>query len=262
MGIHEMLNWWNLIYVAPLLISVMWILTTVFSGMHGHAGHGASHGAEHHFGDVGHHVTHAVGHAMHHGDVGHGHVDGHAGAHAHASDAHGAHGGHNGHGHHEHSHASHDNAPSRIIMLLGIGQVPITLLIGVFLLCWGAFGLLANQLFGILHYPGIYIWPSLALTFVVSSAITRSMAAIVGRLLPGEETYGVTRFQLVGSLGKTVYPTTEVTGTVDIKDQSGTVHRVQAKVEPGKEDIPGGSDVIIVDFDEDDKRFVVRVGSI
>jgi membrane protein implicated in regulation of membrane protease activity len=147
-------------------------------------------------------------------------------------------------------------------MLLGIGQVPVTLLIGVFLLCWGAFGLLANQLFGILQYPGIYIWPSLAVTFVVSSVVTRSMAAVVGRLLPGEETYGVTRFELVGSLGKVIYPATDNSGTVDIKDRTGTVHRVQAKVEPGTDPVPAGSDVIIVDFDEDDKRFVVRQGSI
>lgn len=238
MGIHELSQWWNLIYVVPLLISVAWILTTVFSGMHGHAGHGASHGAGHHVGEVGHHVTHAIGHAAHHGDA----------AHAHA-----------GHGH---SQASHDNAPSRIIMLLGIGQVPVTLIIGVFLLCWGAFGLLANQLFGILHYPGIYIWPSLAVTFVVSSAVTRSMAAIVGRLLPGEETYGVTRFELIGSLGKAVYPTTENTGTVDISDRYGTVHRVQAKVESEKETIPAGGDCIVVDFDEQDKRFIVREGSV
>jgi hypothetical protein len=249
MGIHDWLNWWNLIYVVPLLISVAWILTTVFSGMHGHAGHGASHGAGHHIGEVGHHVAEAAAHAVHHGDVGHtaahGHVQGDG-------------------AHHAHAHTSHeDTAPSRLLMLLGIGQVPVTLLIGVFLLCWGAFGMLTNQLFGIaLRYPGIYIWPSLGVTFVSSSAVTRAMASIVGRLLPGDETYGVTRFELVGSMGRSVFPTSEKAGTIDIKDRYGTVHRVQAKVEPGKEAIPSGADCIVVDFDEDDKRFIVREGSV
>ena len=245
MGLQEMLHWWNLIYLVPLVISVAWILTTVFSGMHGH-GHDVSHDVGH----VGHDVAHAIGHAMHHGgDAGHGHDLGHNGS-AHGHDAHGD------------AHSDGSNTTARLIMLFGFGQVPITLLIGVFLLCWGAFGMLFNQVFGILKYPGIYIWPSLGLTFVVSAAITRSMAAIVGRLIPGEETYGVSRFELIGLLGRTVFSTTESSGTVDIKDPSGTVHRMQAKVEPGKEPIPSGSDVIVVDLDENDNRYVIRQGKV
>lgn len=240
MSVTDMLHWWNLIYVVPLLVSVAWILTSVFSGAHGHASHGGSHAAGHHLGELGHHVAHSVGHAVHHGDVGHAH-DG---------------------GHQSHSHGSHESSPSRIIMLLGLGQVPITLLIGVFLLCWGAFGLLSNQFFGILKYPPIFIWPSLAVTFVASATITRSMAAIVGRMIPQEETYGVSRAELCGSLGKTVYAVSESAGTVDIKDRFGTVHRVQAKVEKKEESIPAGSDVIVVDFDDEDKRFIVRQGSV
>jgi membrane protein implicated in regulation of membrane protease activity len=259
MGIHELLQWWNLIYIAPLCISVAWILTTVLSGMHGHGvghgGHDVGHDVGHAVGHAAHDIGHAAGHAIHHGDAGHVHGDA----------AHG-HGGDDRPGQtpigHIHT-VDHDNTASRLIMLLGIGQVPITLLIGVFLLCWGAFGMLANQIFGsIMKYPAIYIWPSLGVTFVVSSAVTRSMAAIVGRLIPSDETYGVSRMELVGSLGHTVYPASENAGTVDIKDRFGTVHRVQAKIEPAKEVVPPGVDVIVVDFDEDDKRFIVRQGTI
>jgi membrane protein implicated in regulation of membrane protease activity len=146
--------------------------------------------------------------------------------------------------------------------VLGTKHIPLTLLIGIFLLCWGAFGLLSNRLFGILHYPGIYVWPSLVTTFFASSIVTRSMAAVFGRFLPTEETYGVTRFELVGSLGKAIHATNEHTGTIDIKDKYGTVHRVQAKVEPGKDSIPSGAEVIVVDYDEDGKYFLVRQGSL
>jgi membrane protein implicated in regulation of membrane protease activity len=266
MGIHELLQWWNLIYIAPLCISVAWILTTVFSGMHGHGvghgGHDVGHDVGHAVGHAAHDIAHAAGHAIHHGDSGHVHGDA---GHGHTAHAHG-HGADDRAGRtpNGHIHAvDHDNTASRLIMLLGIGQVPITLLIGVYLLCWGAFGMLANQIFGsVMHYPAIYIWPSLGVTFVVSFAVTRSMAAIVGRLIPSDETYGVSRMELVGSLGHTVYAVSENAGTVDIKDRIGTVHRVQAKIEPGKEVVPAGIDVIVVDFDEDDKRFIVRQGTI
>lgn len=256
MGIHDMLQWWNLIYVAPLLISVVWILTTVFSGMHGHTGHGAGHGIAHHVGEVGHHIGHTVGHAIHHGDVAHGHV-----AHTGAAHTHTGNGSH--HGHDAHSHDSRESMGSKwLAVALGIRQVPITLLIGIFLLSWGSFGLVVNRFFGFLRYPPLYIWPSLITTFFVSSFVTRVMMTIFGRLLPNEETYGVSRFELVGSLGKAVFITSETGGTVDIADKYGTVHRVQAKVEPGQGEIPRGAAVIVVDFDEDDKRFLVREGSV
>jgi len=269
MGVHELLQWWNLIYVAPLLVSIVWIVATVVAGTHGgdlsHGGHGIGHDAGHDVGHVVHNavqnVEHAVSHAfgLHHGGVaanhaaGHGvTAHGHAGANGHAAP--------DGHAHGQDAHpGTHDSVLIRVLTLLGIGQVPITLLIGVFLLCWGAFGMVANHFFGTaLRFPALYIWPSMGVTFVASAVVTRSMAAVVGRMLPTTETYGVSRAELCGSLGKTVFATTESAGTVDIKDRYGTVHRVQAKTEAGKEAIPSNTEVIVVDFDEADKRFIVE----
>lgn len=269
MGVQDILQWWNLIYVAPLLVSLVWIVATVLTGMHGdglsHGGHGIGygigHGADHGVGHAVHEATHGLEHALHnlghifnHGDAGHSHPVGHDSV-AHDHSVHGQ-------GHHAHI-SQEDSLMLRLLGLFGIGQVPITLIIGVFLLSWGAFGMAANQLFGsAMKYPAIYIWPSMGVTFVVSSIVTRSMAAIVARILPSDETYGVSRFELIGSIGRTIYATTECTGTVDIKDRFGTVHRVQAKTEPEKDALPSGTAVIVIDFDDNDKRFVVRKGAI
>ncbi len=252
MGLREILQWWNVIYLAPLLVSLVWIVVTVVSG--GLEGGGAGHdvgdgGAIDHdvgdgdFGDVGHDA-----------DVG----DSDLGGAGHDTDTNGSSG-------HEasHIHAHTTTLAHQVFWILGIGRVPITLLAGVFFFCWGVFGMAANQLFeGVLKYPALYIWPSMAVTFVASFVLTRSMAAIVGRYLPSVESYGVARFELVGSMGKAVLPTSENTGTVDIKDIYGTIHRVQAKTEQDAEAIPSGAEVMVLDFDEDDKRFVVRISAL
>lgn len=253
MSIQDLMQWWNLIYAIPLVTSVVWIMATVVSGTHGDGGQ--SHGVGHDIGHAVHGIEHAVGHVFHQAadhDAGHGDVHdlSHAGQADHANDA---------HGNESHDDVKTFSTTSLLFLILGIGRVPITLLIGIFLLCWGAFGLLINEFMSDgLKYPALYIWPSMGITFGVSLVITRCLAAVVGRLIPPTETFGISRLELVGSLGKTIYTTSENTGTVDIKDTYGTVHRVQAKTEPDQEAIPSGKEVMVLDFDEEDKRFIVR----
>lgn len=251
MSVQDLLQWWNIIYAAPLLVSIVWIVVTALSGAGGgshshaagHADHGLAHGIEHGI----HQVGHAVGHSVHHGHAGHDVAHGHT----HTAD-------------HHHQHAHNDESfMSRVLAILGIGQVPITLIIGIFLLCWGAFGLVANRIFeGIMHYPAVYVWPSMGATFVAASFFTRISAAIIVRVMPSTETFGVSRVELIGNIGHAVYKISNDSGTVNVRDMYGTVHRVQAKTEPNAEPIQTGAEVILVDFDEEDKRFVARISDL
>lgn len=259
MSFYDILQWWNIIYAAPLVVSLVWIVATVLSGAHGVGSHGhvqADHGLTH---DIGHGISHAahdIGHAasdvLHHGHVG---ADGADSAHAGQHDVQAP----NGHAHtHAHGGPETDSLMWRVLLVLGFGKVPITLTVGIFMLFWGVLGLLANSaLANILKYPAVYFVPSLWITLISTLFVTRLMIAFIGRVMPGTETFGITRFEMVGSIGHTVYPVSENAGTVNISDTYGTVHRVQAKTGPAAEPIPAGTEVIAVDFDEQDKRFVV-----
>lgn len=248
MNIQDLLQWWNLIYAAPLLISVVWILASAVSGFDGVHG-------DHDFSDT---DTDADVDADAGHDIAHdGHMD--AAVHSHSA-GHvdlihdGAVRGGDLMGHH------HDHSPlSPLFAFLGIGQVPISLMIGIFLFCWGAFGLAANQgLASIMKYPAIYIWPSIAVTLAFSFIVTRVMVALISRIMPTSETFAVSHIDLVGSLGRVIHTATENTGTIDIKDIYGTIHRVQAKTDSGQEALPPGTEAIVIDYDENDKRFLVR----
>jgi len=233
MSIQELLQWWNLLYAIPLVISLVWIVATIASGIDSGADHAGDAGDGH---DLG-HDGHADGGDSGHGD---GHADGHDSSH--------------GDGDHDHG-----DVGDRLLVLLGLSRVPVTLIIGVFLLYWGAFGLVMNRaLEGLLRFPAVYIWPSMAVTFVLTAVLTRITSAIVARVMPGTETYAPDRIGLVGSIGHAVYRVNEDSGTVNIQDGYGTVHRVQAKTESNASPIGPGVEVIAVDFDEQDGRFVVR----
>ncbi len=234
MSLQDCLQWWNVIYLAPLIISLIWIIATTMGGLSSSsadAGDGIDAGDGVDMGGDG-------------ADVGDG-VDGDAGdASGHDADA--------GHG------SDFGHIMSHIF---GIGQVPLSLLLGIYMFCWGACGMAMNQLFsGMLKYPAIYIWPSLGATFVISFIVTRSMAAIVAKMMPREETFGVSRQELVGLTGKAVYAITAKAGTVDISDKYGTVHREQAKTGAGDEIIPAETRVLILDYDKSDNKFIVKAG--
>lgn len=237
MTLHDYLQWWNVVYLAPLAISLIWILASAMGGMHIGAPHtGGGHGASH---GLGHDLGHGFGH--HHG-IGHSHsANGNA-----------------------HGHSGNESGFSqKILNILGIGQVPITLLLGIFMFCWGACGMAMNQFFsGIGKYPLVYIWPSMGITFLISFALTRAMAAIVARTLPAEETFGVSRRELVGSTGKAVFTISAKGGTVDICDKYGTLHREQAKTGDEESTVLSGTEVLILDYDVLDHKFIVKGGGL
>lgn len=235
MTLQDYLQWWNVVYLAPLAISLIWILASAMGCMHvGHAGVGGGHSTGHGFGHI-------------HG-TGHSHGTGH---------------GHSGHAHNSaHGHNSQGSGFSQKVMdILGIGQAPITLLLGIFMFCWGACGMTMNQLFsGAGKYPLVYIWPSMIITFAVSFTVTRAMAALVARLLPAEETFGVSRRELIGLTGKAVFTISAKGGTIDIHDRYGTVHREQAKTGEADIDVMSGTEALVLDYDDSDHKFIVKGG--
>lgn len=253
MSVRELLEWWNLIYLLPLLLSVVWLVSMMLGGGHeGDGAHAAGHGL-HDVGDLAHHLHMDAGHGADAG--GHGAHDAAAGGASHHAGAHGA---------HDHA-GSEDRGPAQgsqtslAASLLGIGRTPITIVVGTLLLCWGAIGLFVNRMLGGSQVPGpVYILPSLAITAVASLVFTRLVSGAVGRVMPTTESYAVSHHGLVGRLGTVVYPVSETSGTVQVADASGTLHRLMARTAPGAAPIPMDRSILIVDLEESTGRYIVQ----
>jgi hypothetical protein len=157
------------------------------------------------------------------------------------------------HGHFDHP----DSDPFHgALNLIGVGRVPLSLILMSFAFLWGFFGWLGTRVFGtFLTPPELFVWPSLLLALVGAGVFTRVLASGLGRLMPGTESYGAEARELIGRIADVRYPLTETAGTVQIYDQHGSMHEVPARVLPGEAAIPAGTRVVLWRYDEQDRAY-------
>ncbi|MBI3911965.1 MAG: DUF1449 family protein [Armatimonadetes bacterium] len=222
----DLFQWWNAIYAVPLLVAILYMAAVHLAG-----------------------ALESAGDALggHSGDAAHGGTD--------AADT--GHTGGDAPGHHEADHGEHyvDMADPwhdgvltwhDLAAVLGIGRAPITFIIQIFLLIWGGTGLMLNVLLsGGLDRPPV-VALTLPLAFVIATLVTRTVAVTIGRFVRFE-TSATRRGDLIGRTGKVVYPVTAEEGTVHVRDEYGTLHRVRARTK--HEPLDSGREVVMVDYD-------------
>lgn len=222
-GIAQLFEWWNAIFSVPLGIATLYLLVTTFLGLE-HGGAGGEH-------DLDHDVDHGVEHD----------VDQDADAEAEAeSDADGP-----------LSHAAETPTPvDDLLVFLGAQQVSLTLVLELFCIGWGVFGLITNSVLEpLLRQPLLFIWPAVAVALVGSTLLTRGTARLVARYLPREQTAALSRRELEGLVGRVVYSVDQRSGLVHVRDRYGALHQLAGRTETGT--IPHGDQVLVVEYVSD-----------
>jgi membrane protein implicated in regulation of membrane protease activity len=144
------------------------------------------------------------------------------------------------------------------LALLGIGRLPLMLVLMAFLLSFGALGLLLNALIGAVGWD-----PSAALLAVlpVSALAAFPLTGRISRLLAraaSRSTTAISHQQLVGRVGTVVSPSVSASyGRVAVRDVHGTLHTVFA-VTQRSEPLPERTEVALLAYDESQRRFIVR----
>ncbi len=218
----ELLQWWNLIFILPFIGALFYILMLVSGAV------SADHDAELNVGvesdvDLGHDVD----------------LDHDAGL--------------------EHIHDLEPGMLTRALSFLGIGRVPLSIIIISFCFLWGFFGFAGNTLLAPILPSLIFVWASIAIAFVVSLSLTRILANVIAKIMPATETYAVSLDQLVGKWGESITTIDETFGQAHVHDDAGVLHTVQCVVRSGETTIPRGSQVILLFFDK--TRSVFSVGT-
>ncbi len=215
----ELLEWWNLIFLLPAFAALLYLLLLALGALPAEGEHGDLHVEIHgaHFEFHPHDLA---------GDIAH---DG-----------------------------LHDTDPFRgVLSLIGVGRIPLSLVVMSFCFLWGFFGWVANQLFGnVIPSPALFIWPSMIVALVGAGAFTRLLAVRLGRLMPSTESYGSSTRELVGRIADVRYAITATSGTVQLHNQYGSLYEVPARVRPGEPPIPSGERVILWRYDEAEGAFL------
>ncbi|MCA9877600.1 MAG: DUF1449 family protein [Thermomicrobiales bacterium] len=144
-----------------------------------------------------------------------------------------------------------DDGGHDLLSVLGLGRVPLSIVLITFCLLWGSIGWFAVHAFSARWpEPGVFIWPSLAAALLGAGGLTRLTTGLLARVMPRTESYGAGARELVGRLAETRYAVSTTAGSVQVHDQYGTLHEVPARILPGETPIPAGARVVLWRYDE------------
>jgi membrane protein implicated in regulation of membrane protease activity len=142
--------------------------------------------------------------------------------------------------------------------LLGVGSVPVSMVLLFLLLTWGSIGFLTNQVVRPwVAQPWMVAVVSLPVAAAGSLLITSVLTRLIGKYMPMRETYARRRHELLGSTGEAIYPIDETFGMANVRDDHGDLFQVPCRLEQGHSAIPKGARVKLVAYDKGQSLFYV-----
>lgn len=219
-----LLSWWNLIFVAPFGLALLYL------GMY--TGSGITFGDVDHDFDVDHdidvdHDAELSADADHDGDV--------------EAD-------------HDADQDSAGEMPggspiTAALQWLGVGRVPLSILLMVMLLAWGWTGVVSNFLLaGHMASGWRVIFISVPLALGISIFLTRVLAGAIARWFPLCDTTARRRHELLGCIGPATFAIDERFGMAAIRDTTGDLYQVPCHVSTGQSAIPKGTHVKLIAY--------------
>jgi hypothetical protein len=143
------------------------------------------------------------------------------------------------------------------LTFLGVGRVPISIIVLSFSILWAFLGWASNLWLGRLFPAFMYFWVSLAIAFFGSVFFTKAIASIIAKWMPNTETYVTKKTDLVGKTGTTNYRVTETSGFAFVTDNFKGTIEVSCRVPRGQEPIPTGTKVVINHYLPEEDAYLV-----
>lgn len=134
-----------------------------------------------------------------------------------------------------------------LLELLGVGRVPLSIVLLTLSLLFGTAGLVTNA-FVEPRLPSFFAAVSIPTALVFSFFATGRLSRLIARLAPTLETYSVRRRDLIGRTGHAIVELTAHDGFAQVKDHEGNVQ--QLRVRTTGETLPKGTTLVLIDFDE------------
>jgi membrane protein implicated in regulation of membrane protease activity len=230
----ELLAWWNLIFIVPFGLALVYLGLFVFTGIT--------------FGDT---DVDADVDADLDADAD---LDGDADMDA----DHDVDGDHDAGDHdagHDADHDADTNLLAAFLGMLGVGKVPLSLGLMILLLLWGLIGFALNVVLSETLGPSALVPAiSLPVTFLLSMALTGLCAAAIARVVPLNDEAPARRQDLVGRIAEALYDIDDSFGMAVVRNSAGDLLQVSCKTHPGQR-IAKGSRVVLFAYDKEQSLF-------
>lgn len=240
MTIDWIIGWQNLIYLVPFGLALLYLLLYAASGLT--------------FGDAD--VDAPDGPA-----VGHGH-DAHLASDVEADIDHDVDADHDvdpDGGGSSHDAAGDGGGPLKAALTwLGVGRVPLSILLMVLMLTWGATGFVVNQIarpsFAHDWQVAVASLPAAALTALL---VTRLVVRAIDRWIPLDETTARRRHDLLGLAGVAMYDVDDRFGMVSVRDDRGELHQVPCRLAGRHPPVPKNGRAVLVSYNAKENLYGV-----
>ncbi|MBS3902955.1 MAG: DUF1449 family protein [Anaplasmataceae bacterium] len=166
-------------------------------------------------------------------------------------------------GHHDHNHeVGHHNEPgslAKALSFLGLGKVPISILMLSLCFVWGFTGWASNQLLkDVLRIPELYFWISLIIAASSSIFGTSFLARALAKVMPGTESYATVAKELEGKRATALFDITNSSGTARLRDQHLNLLDVPCRIGTGEEEIRAGTPLVLMRYDNQERVYIAR----
>ena len=135
-----------------------------------------------------------------------------------------------------------------LLTLLGIGRIPLTIWLALFLLMFAGIGLSIQELATSLTGNPLYSWLAAVIAGVAALPVTGLFARPLGRILPKDHTTAVSTETLVGRRA-TISIGVARAGSparARVKDVHGQTHRVMVEPHEATSELHEGDEVLLV----------------
>lgn len=144
-----------------------------------------------------------------------------------------------------------------VLSWAGVGRAPLSILLMVLFLCFGAAGFCANEVFRGLVDPPWLVLVSLPIAGSVGFALTAMLARAMARWMPMSETSARPKRALVGCRATTVFAVDADRGVAAVRAADGDRYQVACRMMPGREPVAAETEVVLVRYDLDRDLFLI-----
>ena len=163
---------------------------------------------------------------------------------------------------HVEGHGADQIAPGSVLAgamsLLGVGRVPLSIILMVLMLIWGTIGFFSNVLlWDKYHNETLLLLVSIPLAFIGSFLGTRLVTAAMARWLPTNETYVQRRHELLGAVGEAILPIDANFGMAAVRDDYHDLFHIACRVHGNTPPLDKGTKVKLVAYNGKQKIYYV-----
>jgi hypothetical protein len=155
-------------------------------------------------------------------------------------------------------HGSHVSLHVAFLTWVGIGRVPLSLVLMVLFMTWGFFGFMTSYYLEETSNDRRFVPAiSVAVALVGSLITTALLSRAIAHWLPASATYALRRHDLLGAVGEAVYQIDQQTGVVSVRDKHGDLFQVPCRVHGDRDPIAKGRRVRLVAYNGKERAFYV-----